>query len=257
MGRKRVAAECLQHLCTMPEIQIVGVLTDSHLETSVTRDVAKAHGLPVLDHSTAYDQMACGSLSYDLGLSVLYWRKLKGPFLSVPKLRNINFHPAPLPEYKGTAGYNLAILEGLDNWGVTAHYIDESIDTGGIIEVSTFPIDAQLETVGTIEHRCAAKIFDLFCKLVRQVLNQSTILPTLPNIGGRYVSRRQMEEMKQIRAGDDVARKVRAFWYPPYDGAWIEIGGEKYTLVNRDILLRLGDPAASTLFTKSSNNCTS
>ena len=50
---------------------------------------------------------------------------------------------------------------------------------------------------------------------------------------------------------DDIARKARAFWFPPYDGAFIEIGGQKYTLVDRTILESLADPSSSSLFTPS------
>ena len=222
---------------------------DVGLEKSVTADLARALGLPIFDHQETAERLSRGALSYDLGLSVLYWQKLKGPFLSVPALKNINFHPAPLPEYKGTAGYNLAILEGLKHWGVTAHYMDDQIDTGGIIEVASFPIDPGTETVGRLERTSAAMILEQFRRIVAQVLAKPAILPTVPNVGGRYVSRKQMEAMKEIRPGEDVARKVRAFWYPPYDGAFVTIDGQKYTLVDSNILLQLADQAASTLFT--------
>lgn len=250
MGRKRVAADCLQHLCALPGVKVVGVLTDSHLNVSVTSEVARANNLPILDHAKTSERLERGELSYDLGLSVLYWRRLRGAFLRVPGLKNINFHPAPLPEYKGTAGYNLAILEGLREWGVTAHYMDDSIDTGGIIKVAAFPINPESETVATLERLSAERMAALFREIIAQVLAAGTVLPSSPNIGGRYISRQQMEDMKEIREGDDVARKIRAFWYPPYDGAWLRVNGGKYTLVSREILLKLGDSAASTLFTQ-------
>ena len=63
--------------------------------------------------------------------------------------------------------------------------------------------------------------------------------------GGRYLSRKEMEEMKRINPGDDVDTKIRAFWFPPYDGAYVELDGKRYTLVNRKILEELdGDSEA-------------
>jgi methionyl-tRNA formyltransferase len=59
-----------------------------------------------------------------------------------------------------------------------------------------------------------------------------------------------METMKEIRPGDDVSRKIRAFWFPPYDGAYQLIGNQKFTLVNQLILQQLADPSASNLFTE-------
>jgi hypothetical protein len=50
-----------------------------------------------------------------------------------------------------------------------------------------------------------------------------------------------------VFATDKVDRKVRAFWFPPYDGAYVEHDGEKFTLVNRPILDEFADPDVSSL----------
>ena len=134
MGRKQVGADCLQWLIDGGGVEVVGVLTDSHLSVSPTSDVANSANIPLYDFQTALRLLQIGDLDFDLGLSMLYWRKLKNEFLTSPKLEVINFHPAPLPQYKGTAGYNIAILESLEKWAVSAHYVDDSIDTGPIID---------------------------------------------------------------------------------------------------------------------------
>ena len=46
----------------------------------------------------------------------------------------------------------------------------------------------------------------------------------------------KLEEMKEIQVGEDIERKIRAFWYPPYDGAYVLIGNQKYTVVSRSVL---------------------
>jgi methionyl-tRNA formyltransferase len=155
-----------------------------------------------------------------------------------------------LPEYKGTAGYNLAILEGLASWAVSAHYMDSEIDTGGIVKVFDFPIDLDTETAQTLERKSQPMLYVLFQEVVQAAIESPQPLPTVPNVGGRYVSRAQMEAMKEIRPGDDIGRKIRAFWFPPYDGAYQLIGDQKYTLVNQFILQQLGDPNTSNLFTE-------
>lgn len=153
MGRKQVSANLLRFLTKQDHIEIVGVLTDSHLQGSPTTAAAQELGLPLYTFDTALEAMREGRLKYDLGLSVLYWRKLRDEFLSIPTLGTINFHPALLPEYKGTGGYNLAIMDELNEWGNTAHYVDASIDTGEIIEVDRFPIDAETETAQSLERK--------------------------------------------------------------------------------------------------------
>lgn len=251
MGRKPVAANCLLYLAQRNDIEIVGVLTDSHLSISPTTQVAKEYGFKIYEFDSALKSIEEGLLKFDLGLSMLYWRKLRGEFISTPRNGIINFHPAPLPEYKGTAGYNLAILEGREDWATTAHYVDDGIDTGEIIDVSYFAIDPHKESVKSIESRSQVNLEEQFKRILDRVLTTNEKLPTTPNVGGRYTSRAEMEAMKEIKPGDDISRKIRAFWFPPYDGAYIKINNEKYTLTDRLILEQLSDESSSSLFTPS------
>lgn len=234
MGRKPAGAAALEWTLGQGH-EVVGVLTDSHLEGSATAAVAERHGVPLFTYETASEALRAGEMTFDLGVSFVYWRILKSDLLMHPPLGIINFHPAPLPEYKGTGGYNLAILNALDTWAVTAHYMDAGIDTGGIIEVAEFAIDRDRETARTLEATSMAKLLELYRRTVARVTCEQR-LATRPNVGGRYVSRSEMEAMKQIVPGDDVDRKIRAFWFPPYRGAWIEVEGRPFTLVNEAIL---------------------
>lgn len=245
MGRKAAAAEALQWTLSQGH-DVVGVLTDSHLPGSVTAQVARENELLLFTYEEAAEAIGSSELQFDLGVSFVYWRILKEPFLSHPKHGTVNFHPAPLPEYKGTAGYNLAILEALDAWGVTAHYVDAGIDTGGIIDVFRFSIDPEEETARTLERTSMRFLLNLYKKTVRRVAARG-VLTTSPNEGGRYISRNEMEAMKKVEPGDDVDRKIRAFWFPPYRGAYIELDGKPYTLVNEQILKSLTDKGTTHL----------
>lgn len=251
MGRKQVAARCLESLLQRPDVEVVGVLTDSHLAVSVTADVARARGLPLYDYESATRAVVDGSLRFDLGLSMLYWRKFKGELLDHPALGIVNFHPAPLPQYKGVGGYNLAVLHGLTEWACTAHYVDASIDTGPIIADQTFPIDPATASAQSLERESQDVLLDLFASVLDRLCSASQRLETRPNgtATGHYLSRAQLEELKKVDLeADDIDRKIRAFWFPPYDGAYVEAGGQRYTLVNRSILQELADPQASSLF---------
>ena len=241
MGRKTVSANCLKYLLTRQDIEIVGVITDNHLENSPTGKIANENGLSLFDFDTAIEAIKSNVLHFDIGFSMLYWRKLSEEFLSLPKLGIINFHPAILPQYKGTAGYNVAILEGRSDWGVTAHYVDNELDTGEIIEVLEFPISSEFETAYSLEAKSQEYLYEQFKKIVTRALEEKHKLDCRPNIGGRYISRYEMEAMKEIKEGDDIPRKIRAFWFPPYDGAYIKLSGRKYTLIDQFILQTLSD----------------
>lgn len=254
LGRKKVSAACLDWLLAQPGVSVTGVLTDSHLERSVTRDIAEKHGIPLHTFETALTAIQNGELRFELGVSMLYWRKLNEIFLDQPARGIINFHPAPLPQYKGVGGYNLAILDTLDVWSATAHYVDGEIDTGDIVGQTEFGIDPQKETAYSLERTTQDHLEQLFRTTVAAALATPGLLPTTPNGPGRYLSRPELESMKRIDPEcDDIERKVRAFWFPPYDGAYLELNGQRFTLATRDILATLADPDASSLFSNAAS----
>ena len=122
--------------------------------------------------------------------------------------------------------------------------MDEGIDTGPIIEVDRFPINAQTLTTQSLEKLSHKRMLNLFRRTLERV-KKDGVLPSKRMTGGRYLSRKEMEELKKIQPGDNVDNKIRAFWFPPYDGANIEIEGKRYTVINRSILEDLdGDSEA-------------
>ena len=245
MGRKVGAARALEWVIEQG-IEIVGVLTDSHLKDSPTQAVAQSNSLTILTLEDVYSGIEAKKLKFDFAVSYVYWRILKETLISAAPLGVINFHPAPLPDLKGTGGYNVAILDGRRSYGVTAHYIDSGIDTGAIIERVDFQIDPDFETAQTLEASSQSEMLKLFKRTVSRVV-QNGRLPSQPHKGGRYISRPEMEAMKEIKAGDDIDRKIRAFWYPPYTGAYKLINGVRYTLVNDQLLQDLA-PEETSLF---------
>jgi methionyl-tRNA formyltransferase len=252
LGRKKVAANVLSRLRRDDRFDLRGVVTDSHLAGSPTVATALSEGVPVLDHQDVARLAECGKMSVDLVLSVLYWRRLKGSMLFPgARLGVINFHPAPLPEYKGCGGYNFAILDGLTEWATTAHYVDATIDTGAIIDVRRFPICPSTSTAQALE-RASMQVMEVqIADLLERIAIRSNLLPTQPNVGGRYISRSQMEAEKQIRPGDDVERKARAFFFPPYEGAWVMVNGVRCTVLPHSLMSTLAESGTTHLFTAS------
>ena len=243
-GRKNITLNVLKYLKESKKFNIVGVIIDESLQIS---KVINSLDIQIFNEQSLSKALKEKKLSFDLGLSILYWKKIKKSTIEASKIGIINFHPAPLPEYKGTAGYNLAILESLNEWAVSSHFIDESIDTGPIISVKNFRICPNNETVSSIEKKSLIKMEKQVFEVLEMVLTNKIKL--IKNLGGRYVSRKQMEDMKEIKEGDDVDRKIRAFWYPPYDGAYVKIKNKKYTLINRELLKKLPTNVTDTIFT--------
>nr|WP_315023648.1 formyltransferase family protein [uncultured Aminipila sp.] len=250
MGRKKYAAQMLKWLYDQGQ-EIVSVVTDSHFPDSPTAAMARSLGIPVISLEESEKMVKNAPNSIDLVVSYLFWRKIKEPLISSPRLGCINFHPAILPDWKGTAGYNLAILNKLDQWGASAHYINDSIDTGDIIKVFRFSFDYRNETAQTLEEKTQKIQCDLFKSVLTDILETGEKAKiTDKNIGGQYISKNQMLEMMKINPEkDDVDLKIHAFWFPPYNGAYIEINGKIYTLVDDFILKQLKAPD------QTANNC--
>ncbi|WP_197046709.1 methionyl-tRNA formyltransferase [Oceanobacillus salinisoli] len=242
MGRKKYSAELLEW--TMSQgIEIVAVVTDSHFSNSPTAQKASELKIPVISMEEAEEILNESNHNIDLVVSYLFWRKIKEPLISGPKYGCINFHPAILPDWRGTAGYNIAILNKLNEWGATAHYVDSEIDTGNIIRTFKFNFDYRIETAATLEKKTQEIQVELFKSVILDVMSNGRLESIKQeNNQGVYISRSEMEEMKKINMEeDDIDLKIRAFWFPPYNGAYIEVKGEKYTLINEFILKQLKD----------------
>ncbi|WP_078428914.1 formyltransferase family protein [Alkalihalobacterium alkalinitrilicum] len=251
MGKKIWAAKALNYLISSGH-EIVAVVARNPSEELDCKnnkslfEVAQENNIPTLSITELYEWIEFPEKSLidlneiDLVISYLYWAKIKKSLLEVPKIGAINFHPAPLPDLKGLGGYNKAILEGRCNYGVTAHFMNENIDDGEIIEIENFPIDRDKETALSLEKKSQIHMFSLFKRAMNLIETNTPITRIKQKENeGLYINREAFEAMKYIKDDDTpeiIDRKIRAFWYPPYEGVKTVIKGEGYTVVNNEIL---------------------
>jgi methionyl-tRNA formyltransferase len=175
----------------------------------------------------------------DLVISYLFPERVQTPLLQLPTIAAINMHPAPLPEYGGMSGYNDAILDQRKTYGVTAHHMDETFDTGDIILKREFSFDCDTVTAVELERMTRPCLAQTFRELVAMI-DSGEPLPRIPQSETHYVNRQQFEASKILDLANETAesleRKARAFWYPPYDGAHFLIDGRKFSIVpNREL----------------------
>jgi methionyl-tRNA formyltransferase len=199
--------------------------------------VAQRHGVPVVSDDDLYASPPDG---VDLVISFLYWKRIREPLLSLGRSGCLNFHPAPLPDLRGVGGYNVAVLEGMREWGVSCHFVDAELDTGDLVEVERFPIDPDAATAFSLDLESQERLFELFRRVMDAALAGDE-LPRTPQGEGRYVSREEFERLRRVRPGEDLARKLRAFWYPPYPGAVFEVDGRELTLVDESLLAEVAE----------------
>jgi methionyl-tRNA formyltransferase len=232
---KRSAARALEWLA-VEGVDVAAVVAgepDEHARDEQRVDlVAERHGLELVSEERLYESPPD---DVDLVISFLFWKRIREPLLSLGGGGCLNFHPAPLPDMRGVGGYNVAVLEGMSEWGVSCHFVDADFDTGDIVEVERFPIDPDTATALSVDVDSQEHLYGLFQSVMRMALAGDE-LPRTPQGEGRYVTREEFEAMRRVRPGDDLDRKLRAFWYPPYPGAVVEVDGRELTLVDERLL---------------------
>ena len=165
MGTPQIAADCLSRLIA-DGFDLVGVYTKPDmpknrgmkLAMSEVKEVALAAGLPVYQPATFRDDAAVEELRAlrpDVIAVVAYGKILPQRVLDIPKLGCINIHTSILPALRGSAPAQWAILNGLDETGVTAMYLSAGMDEGDIIEIRKTPIEP-LENSTALLARLAA-----------------------------------------------------------------------------------------------------
>lgn len=250
MGRKPGAVRALDFLLSHGHRVSLVIPSDENgaIDGNATLyRAALARGLPIMQDDRVYEVLLDDSptpqplTDVDLVLSYLHMRRIRRPLIDLPSVGCFNFHPAPLPEFRGLGGYNFAILEGLSEYGVSVHWVAPSVDTGDIVKVRRFPIDDSAETALSLERKSQDYLFDLMKEFVLLV-EQGAPIASIPQGQGRYIDRKEIEAAKVIRLDDSaeiIERKARAFWYPPYDGACIERNGARFTVVPPNSLKEL------------------
>lgn len=122
-----------------------------HVQPSEVKRYATEQGIPVLQPVKMKDPAFVEQLAaYHADLQVVVaFRMLPEVVWSMPRFGTFNVHAALLPQYRGAAPINWAIINGETMTGVTTFFLDKDIDTGRIILQKKFPIpdDADVEYV--------------------------------------------------------------------------------------------------------------
>lgn len=247
MGKhKRSTVGALEHLVRRG-VEVVAVVAPPEAggaDDSQRLDLgADRHGIALCGDEELYARVERGELAdVDLVLSFLFWKRIRKPLIELGRIGCLNFHPAPLPDMRGMGGFNVAILEGFAEWGVSGHFVDEDFDTGDLVRVDRFPIDPAA-TALSLDIESQGRLLTLFCGVIDQALAGGE-LPRTPQGSGRYVSRDEVEQMRKVPADEDpetLDRRIRAFWYPPYDGATIEVAGRTLSVVDGKLLRQVAE----------------
>ena len=182
MGTPDIAATCLKKLLS-DGFDVGGVFTQPDrpkgrgmkMVYSPVKEVALAAGLPVYqpeNFRTDEQVEQLKALQPDIVAVVAYGRILPQRVLDIPAKGCVNIHASLLPQYRGSAPYQWAVLDGLKETGVSAQHMVLQMDAGDVIDVAKTPI-GENETAGELLDRLAVLGADLLSRTLTRFENGS------------------------------------------------------------------------------------
>lgn len=236
MGTPEFAVESLKRLVE-GGYNIVGVITmpdkpmgrhGSVLQPSPVKQYAVSQGLKVLQPEKLKNEEFVAelrSLNADLQIVVAF-RMLPEVVWSMPRLATFNLHASLLPQYRGAAPINWAVINGDTETGITTFFLKHEIDTGEIIDQIRVPI-ADTDNVEVVYERLMRLGGDLVLKTVDAILEGS--VKTIPQ--------EELAQVGELRPAPKIFKETcRIDWtigvkriydfvrgLSPYPAAWTEL----------------------------------
>ena len=234
MGTPDIAASCLEALyaaghdiCAVytRRDKPVGrkqVLTPPHV-----KQVALANGAPVFQPRTLRDggeNANLQALAPDLIVVVAYGCILPQAVLDIPKFGCINLHVSLLPQYRGSAPVQWAVLNGDTETGVSIQQMDAGLDTGDVLVCEKVAIGPE-ETSGELFDRVTAVGARVLCETLPRIA-AGTLTPTPQDHAAATMAPMLTKELAQFRWEESAAHIhnwVRGM--NPWPAAWFVTGG--------------------------------
>lgn len=246
MGTPEFAVAPLKALVEAGE-NIVAVVTmpdkpagrGHHVQYSAVKEYALSVGLPVLQPEKLKDEDFIKELrSYQADLQIVVaFRMLPEVVWAMPRLGTFNLHASLLPQYRGAAPINWAVINGEKETGVTTFMLKHEIDTGNIILQDRIFIDDN-ENVGSVHDRLMALGTDIVIRTVQLIAHsdaEGTPLPTTPQAEIAVDDLRPAPKIFKETCQIDTTKTVREVHnfvrgLSPYPAAWcnLTIGDTTY-----------------------------
>ena len=244
MGTPEFAVESLRALVE-GGYNVVAVVTmpdkpagrGHRIRYSAVKQYALEAGLPILQPEKLKDPVFLEQLkSYHADLQIVVaFRMLPEAVWAMPRLGTFNLHAALLPQYRGAAPLNWAVINGDKETGATTFMLKHEIDTGNIILQERMPIGED-ENVGSVHDRLMLLGRDLVLKTVDLIIdceNRGVIVPTIPqtetsNLRPAPKIFKETCEIDFGRTAGEIHNFVRGL--SPYPAAWcnLVIHGKEY-----------------------------
>jgi methionyl-tRNA formyltransferase len=199
------------------------------LRASPVKEIALQAGLPVLQPQRARDQQFVADLrdlAPDVAVVVAYGRILPLEVLEVPPFGFVNVHFSLLPEYRGAAPVQRAIIDGAPNTGVSIIVLTEGMDEGPILAERKVAIDPE-DTSGTLGARLAEVGAELLVETLPAYADGRVTAQEQDHDRATYAPKITDEDahIQWGKSADDIRNLIRGL--NPDPGAWTTVGGKR------------------------------
>ncbi len=224
---------------------IVGVITapdkpkgrGRHLMTSAVKDYAVSKNLTILQPTNLKSEEFLSelkNLKADLQIIVAF-RMLPEVVWAMPPKGTFNLHGSLLPQYRGAAPINWAIINGETETGVTTFFLQEKIDTGNIILQEKEPISLN-DNVGSLYKRLMLLGAQTVVKTVELIKQDNVISKTQQEAGTLKQAPKLFKETCEInwnQTSTGIYNFIRGL--SPYPAAWSILNGNTFKIFSAEM----------------------
>lgn len=241
MGTPHFALEIVKSIITNNH-EVVGVVTvpdkpagrGQKVQESPVKTFAVEQGLTLLQPTNLKDETFLSelqALNADVFVVVAF-RMLPKAVWSMPSKGTFNLHASLLPQYRGAAPINWAIINKEKETGVTTFFIDEHIDTGAMILQESLPITAE-ETAGSLHDKLmhlGAKVVEDTLHLISEEKVETTIQPQHKELRTAHKIHKDTCHVQWNVTVEDIDALIRGM--SPYPTAWTNVsqGGNTFNM---------------------------
>ena len=251
MGTPDIAATCLKKIIA-DGFEVVGVYTQPDrpkgrgmkMVFPPVKEVAIANNLPVFQPENFREDETVEQLKNlrpDVVAVVAYGRILPQRVLDLVPQGFINIHASVLPQYRGSAPYQWAVLDGLKETGVSAQFMVHAMDAGDVVGVSKTPIGPD-ETAGELLDRLAVLGADLLSETLTKYENKELI--PVPQDETKVTMAPMLDKsmcpIDWTKTAQQIHDKVRGLH--PWPVATMELQGKKFKVHATKIVPGSGEP---------------
>ena len=241
IGGKQIGPNCLRYLLKaniLPEL-VIGNLDDDGEDSwheSLIR-IAKLSGLTTIKCDDLNKPEIIKKIR-DINPEIIFCigstQIIPKEILDIPNLGCLNIHPALLPKYRGRYSTVHAIFNGEEHAGVTAHWMDEGIDSGPIIMQDKMRIEED-DTAKSLYDKFTKAGEKLFIQIFEMWLNNKKILSKKQDESKASYYPKGLPNSGKIDwswDGKKIRNFIRAMTFEPFPPACLNIGKKNMVIVD-------------------------